>query len=71
MAGLSSLSRTLHLQWQVRRNYVFAAGAAYFYLNADHLIIKKSLGKIHRTTGILHNRNVFSPTRITPSNNQF
>ena len=55
---LGGVSRQLRLQYAMRKDVIWLGGIAFFYLNADHLIIKRTDAKL-RSLGIMHDNHNF------------
>ena len=51
---LGSLTRSLRLQYAMNRDVIHLGGIAFIYMNADHLIIKRTEMKL-RMLGLYHN----------------
>ena len=51
---LGSLTRSLRLQYAMNRDVIHLGGIAFIYMNADHLIIRRTEQKL-RMLGLYHN----------------
>ena len=52
---LGGLTRQMRLQYAVHNNIIVLGGLAFVYMNADHMIVKRTEQRL-RSLGLLHDR---------------
>ena len=55
---LQGVTRQLRLQYAMRKDVIVLAGIGFFYMNADHMIIKRTEQRL-RALGLYHDNGKF------------